>query len=241
MLTAVYLLLVCFIGSLIQTVSGFGFGIFVLQFMPFFLPSTQVSVAVSQLCSLAQSGLLAYRLRKHANIRLILPPLLSALVSASAVIFLFTNQPDLLLKRMLAVALILLSVYFLFFSRRIRLKASLPAGIVAGLVSGVLSGLFGMGGPPMVLYLLAATDDNDVYMANIPLFFTFVNAYSSALRAVNGVITPEALKFWALGMVGVLLGVWAGRKFYARIQPETLKKCIYAMMAVSGVILFISG
>ena len=51
-------------GSLIQSISGFGFGIFVISVFPFFLPSPQISVAISVMLSLGMTLPMAIRMRK---------------------------------------------------------------------------------------------------------------------------------------------------------------------------------
>ena len=49
MLTCTFIFLLTIIASFIQRVSGFGFGIFVMMFFPFFLPSYGDSVMLSGL------------------------------------------------------------------------------------------------------------------------------------------------------------------------------------------------
>lgn len=154
-------------------------------------------------------------------------------------ISLSTVSPDAILKKCLAVALILLSIYFLFFSARIKIKPTPVAGLIAGGLSGLLGGFFAMGGPPIVVYLLNASEDNDQYIADIQTYFAITNIYSTAVRAAKGLVTEEVLLWWCIGIAAMLLGLWLGRVLFKRLNPVTLKKVVYCYMAVSGVLMLI--
>ena len=93
-----------------------------------------------------------------------------------------------------------------------------------------------MGGPPVVVYYLNSTKDNDEYMATIQCYFMFADLIATANRAVNGFFTPRVL--WLLiPAVGVtFLANHLGKKTYGKISPLHLKRVVYAFMAVSGVI-----
>ena len=69
--------------------------------------------------------------------------------------------PTDLLKKVFGVFLMLLSVYFLVFSSKLKIKATLMSATVCGTLAGILGGLFGIGGPPMVIFFLAALDDKE--------------------------------------------------------------------------------
>ena len=56
MLTYLLYSLTVFGGTVVQTVSGFGFAIFVLTFFPYFMPSTAESVATAAMLSLTTAA-----------------------------------------------------------------------------------------------------------------------------------------------------------------------------------------
>ena len=61
------------------------------------------------------------------------------------------------LSKIMGTVLLVLAVYFIFFSSKVHLKAGLVSGLAAGAVSGFCGGLFNIGGPPMVAYFLSVT------------------------------------------------------------------------------------
>ena len=133
--------------------------------------------------------------------------------------------------------LIALSIYFLIFSQKIRLKASLPGGIAIGTVGGVLSGLFSTGGPPVVLYLSGIISDKMVYFATIQGYFAITDLYGVGTRILGGIITWQVLLYAAVGWLGSLIGNTLGGLVFSKINTQTLKKIIYIGMIVSGMIM----
>ena len=232
-------LLTCFGGSLIQTVSGFGFGIFALSFFPYFMPGSTMSVAIAAMVSLSNCLIIVLRTYKHVQPRVILPSILGYFITSAVVITLLAGKSDDLIKRILAVALICMSIYFFFFSQRVRVRPTLRNGIIAGALGGILGGMFGMGGPPMVVYLSSVYDDKEHYLANIQCYFVVTNLYSTAVRAINGIVTLEVIQYWLIGTVAAYVGILLGRRLLPKIRVDVLKKIIYGFMAASGVLMLL--
>lgn len=80
------------------------------------------------------------------------------LVSTGAVCVLIRMEYS-LLNRILGVTLIGVSLYFAFFSKRIKVRPTKPVQIITGSISGVMGGFFGMQGPPAVLYFVNSEPD----------------------------------------------------------------------------------
>ena len=64
-MTLLFVFLLTIIASFIQRVSGFGFGIFVMMFFPFFLPSYGESVMLSGLLAGSTALMIAVRNWKY--------------------------------------------------------------------------------------------------------------------------------------------------------------------------------
>lgn len=223
--------------AFVQRVSGFGFGIFAMLFFPYFLPSQAAASTVAGLISCVGSNYNAICHRKSIQPKVMLPLLCAALVTIPIAVHFSAVAPERILKRLLGVILILLSLYFLFFSRKIHIRPTVPNGLLAGALGGTLNGLFSTGGPPAVLYLIHATDDNLAYFATIQAYFALTNIYSATMRALNGLITKEVLILFALGLIGWWIGDRIGAKIFDRLNPDRLKQVIYIGMIVSGILM----
>ncbi len=229
------------VGAFTQRVSGFGMGIVVMTVLPFLFPTFGEATALSGLVGVISTTYLAVKYRKNIQWKLILWPFLAYIPINYFAIWIVAGSDVSLLKRALGVFLVVLSVYFVFFSAKLKIKANTATGIAAGGLSGFLGGAFSMGGPPVVVYLLGATgDDKTAYIATIQCMFALTGYVSTAGRIANGLVSRRVLLFFPLAALGMALGNLIGGRVYKRLDAQMLKKCVYAFMAVAGVIIFVT-
>lgn len=227
-------LLTMLIGSTIQTTCGFGNGILVMAIVPFFIPFSQAA-ALSSMASVLLSSLIAYRDRRYLRHSVLWPVLLTSIAVSSFVIFLAVGKSEKLLLRMLGVLLIVLSIYFMYYNGKVRIRPTLRNGIFSGILGGVGGGLFSIAAPPVVVYFLSAIDSKEEYRATTVMYFA-VNSFTMTLtRAANGIITVPLMKIFLLMSFAIVAGVWLGNKIFNRINIDLLRRIVYAVMAVSGV------
>ena len=163
----------------------------------------------------------------------------AALLSIPVAVYFSATVSGNIFKILLGAVLILLSIYFLLFSKGIHLKPTIANGVLAGTLGGTLGGLFSTGGPPAVLYLSAATKDNITYSATIQFYFTFTNLYATSMRIVNGILDGQIFLYAAVGMIGCMIGDFIGKKVFDKLDAKKLKLTIYAGMLISGVVMFL--
>ena len=235
---AIFLFFIGIGAGFVQRVSGFGLGIFSMVFMPHFLPA-QAAAAICCLHSSITSTYNAIRYRKNIAFRTVLPMLCAALVIIPIAVRFAKAVSAEIFHVLLGLVLILFSLYFLIFQKKIRLRPGIRNGILAGSLGGVLNGLFATGGPPIVLYLTAAMTDKNIYFATVQFYFAFTNLYATVMRVLNGMITDEILRYTAVGAVGCLLGDWIGRRVFDKLNVDTLKRVIYFGMIVSGILMLV--
>ena len=108
--------------------------------------------------------------------------------------------------------------------------------LAMGTASGLMGGFFAMQGPPAVLYFIACTDSKEEYLAITQAFFFIGNSMMTLFRAGNGFVTRTVGLCWLCGIVAVFLGIWVGAMVFRRITLPSLRKVIYAYMAVSGLL-----
>ena len=133
-----YLLLILVVGggAFVQRVTGFGMGIFAMLFLPYFMPSHGAAVAVMGMIGSIGALYNAVRHRRDIQLKIMLPLVCAAMAVIPLAVHLSGTLPQSVIKRLLGVVLVALSVYFLFFSKRIHLKPTVPNGILAGVLAG---------------------------------------------------------------------------------------------------------
>ena len=235
-LTLVILFLFCMGAAIVQRVSGFGFGIFIMTALPYLMPTYGECTALSGLLAMVTSAIITFRLRRFVNWRKFLPILVTFIIVSFFAVQFVAAAADVLLKRILGVTLILASVWFLFVSGRFTLRPSLPVQVSMGTLSGIMGGLFGMQGPPAVLYFISATKSKEEYMAIAQCYFLCGNLMMTLFRAQSGFLTMNVARAWCIGVAAVLIGTMIGSALFRRISLPLLRRIIYAYMAVSGAI-----
>lgn len=234
--TIILIALLAFGGSYIQRVTGFGFGIFVMTVLPYLMPTYGEATALSGLLAIVCALIPAITHFKHVpwkKLMIILPVFL-------IVSFFFVRMLNVIdghsIKKILGVVLILVSIYFFFTSGNIHMKPSVPVQASMGTLSGIMGGLFAMQGPPAIIYFTSATDTKDEYIAISQWYFLIGNIFMTAFRYSNGFVTPHVGMSCIAGVPAVLLGLWLGSRTSRRLPIGTMRKAIYAFMAISGII-----
>lgn len=233
------LVLISFGGSFLQRVTGFGYGIFMMMFLPGLVGSSVESAALAGLISCCTCSYNAIRMRGSVQWKLAVPTVAASLITVPIAVRWVTVVPETLVRTLLGVVLILLSIYFLFFAGKIKLRPSVPGGLAAGAVSGILGGMFSMGGPPIVLYLVQAISDKTAYIATMQAHFAVINLYTAGTRALNGIITAKVLGWFAIAVMGSMVGNYIGGKLFDRLDSVKVKKLVYLVMIASGLTMIV--
>lgn len=234
-LHCIFLILVGFGGGFVQRVSGFGLGIFVMLFLPHFIPSHTAAAAISCLFSCATTTFNAICYYKEVKYKTALPMICASLITIPIAVHFSSIVSGKIFQILLGSVLIVLSLYFIFFNKYIKIKPTLISGIFSGTLGGVLSGLFSTGGPPAVLYLSSALKENISYFATIQFYFCFTNIYATSVRAIDGIIDSEVLLYAFIGIIGCMSGDYIGKRVFNKLNSSALKYTIYIGMILSGI------
>ena len=87
------------------------------------MPSYGEATTLSGLLAITTSAAIVWRLRSYVAWQRLWPILLTFIIVSTIAIFALTRIEDHILRRILGVALILISIYFMLFSQRIKLPA----------------------------------------------------------------------------------------------------------------------
>ena len=227
--------------SFVQRTTGFGFGIFIMTLLPFLMPSYGEATALSGLLAMTTSALIAFRMRQFITWKRLIPILTTFIIISAAAICMLTRLHDDTLRKILGIILIITAFYFAFFSRRIKLKTTLPYQIGAGSISGIMGGFFGMQGPPAVLYFISSEPDKNHYMAMVQTYFLIGNAMMTIVRASNGFVTATVGKCYVFCLAAVLIGTLLGSWTFKHIPGKVFPYVVYSYIGISGLIIFLTA
>ncbi len=229
------IIITAFLASFIQRVTGFGYGIVFMTVAPYLMPSYGEATALSGMLAIVCALITGIRMFRYVPWRKIAIILLTFLVISFFSVLLVARLDNRLLKHILGGILILVSLYFFFVNGKIRMKPSATAQIGMGAVSGAMGGLFGMQGPPAVIYFISCTDRKEEYMGLTQWYFIIGNIAMTAYRAGNGFLTPVVGKAWLIGAPAVMLGLLLGSRVYERLPIGTIRKSVYIFIGIAGI------
>ena len=238
--TIILIIAFAFLATFIQRVTGFGFGIVFMAVLPYLMPSygeaTALSGLLALICSLG-AGIQVFRYLSWKKLIIIL---LSFILFSFFAVNAVAGLQNHILKKILGAVLILVSLYFIFFNGRFTLKPSVPVQISMGSISGIMGGLFGMQGPPAVIYFISCTDRKEEYMALTQFYFILGNIAMTAFRAGNGFVAADVGRCFLYGLPAVIAGLLTGAKVFSHMPTALIRKIVYIFIGVAGIVALIS-
>lgn len=172
-------------------------------------------------------------------VRLMLP---SAVIGVVLGLLLLTTLPDLWLRRSLGLFTLLMVVYKVTSGRMAGFSYQ-PRdwhGRVAGGVSGFASALANTGAPPFTAYMLLQGVTPTVFMGTTTLFFAIVNLLKLPVVAAAGLLNFPLLisAAWAIPLIPI--GVWLGRQFVNRVNPQLFDIIMLVLLLAASAALILS-
>lgn len=234
--TIIFIFLFALTASFVQRVSGFGFGILFMTAAPYLMPTYGEATALSGTLALVCALVTGVQFFRHIPWKKLVFILLTFLAVSFFAVRLVSKVDSKTLKHILGVVLILIGLYFILLNGKFRMKPSIPTQIGMGTISGLMGGLFGMQGPPAVIYFISCVDKKEEYMAITQWYFIIGNLAMTFYRAGNGFVTADVGKGWLVGAGAVLLGLFLGSKVYDKIRLEKLRKVVYIFICISGIV-----
>ncbi len=225
-------LLVAFLASLAQGVTGFGFALILVPLLSLVYDPKAVVLISLSLGLLTKIPLLIVD-RRHIQWRVIAPLVGVTLVGNTLGAQVILSADQALLRLGIGVLVVVLSALLLL-DFRWQIKREWLATAVVGLVSGFLTGSTSMGGPPVVLFGVNQAWAKESLRANLVAFFTISALFTTALLAASGALTREILLLDAYMLPGIAVGLWVGNFAFRRVPRVLLYRGIVLFVLVTG-------
>ncbi len=224
-----------FFGGFIQPITGFGSALILVLFLsPFYSMTIAPSLAAG--ISIGLCAPMVWRSRKSIDWRGALFPV-AVYTAVNILVIRMLGSFDLkLLTMVFGAFLVVLSVYYLFFAKKVSVKPSRTAAFLCSAFSGITGGLFSVGGPLMALYFVASTDRRETYVGNLQFLFTVTNIVSALMRAAGGLYPASLLPATLLGTAAIIAGERVGARVSAHVNASNIKTVVYIGVGVSGLL-----
>lgn len=224
-----------FAAAILRGFTGFGFGLAAVPLLSLALPPAQVVPFVVVLQVVVGLGGLrgAWRSCDWRSVGYLTPGLVLGIPMGIAILRLFPPNPV-----RLAIGLVIAaSVVLLWFGVRLPPRPSRLTTASVGLVSGVISGLASMGGPPIVVYLIALGHGASVVRATSMIFFMLSGMVSMVPLSITGLITRDVLVWTAVSVPILFVGSSLGTCGFHRAKPHHHRNLALIVLSALSAIL----
>ncbi len=218
---------VLILGCIIQSSSGFGFGLFAIPILLFFGFDLPATVAMVMIGSAIQKVMALNYLKNAVDWKTMIPFMLTGLLSLPLGIygmFRVSAMDQSVVMQVIGILVLLLLV--MRWKGRIKTREIVPSiwGYTAGFFSGLLNGFANIGGPPLVLWTLSHQWSNRKMRGTIIAFaLIFVPFQVALMLYAFGIPLINPMVKMILLSPTVLLGTWLGLKIGEKISKDHLK------------------
>ena len=114
------------------------------------------------------------------------------------------------------------------------------ASAATGAISGLINGFVGLGGPPLVIYMLALKLSAAIQRANALVFMAITSALVLGSTFVGGGVTLENSFLGVLTAPFQIAGGWLGARLFLKLPVELFKKfSLVALIVLGGIVAFL--
>jgi uncharacterized membrane protein YfcA len=236
-----FVLLAFFVlGSYVQTVTGFAFGLVVMSAAALFsLVSLEVAAFAVSVLSLINSVTgLAGGLWREAKIKMLLVFFLGSIPATAYGVYLLSRlESDALhwLQLCLGLTIMLACGKSLIKPKKNPTDSKTWAFFLCGGFAGVLGGLFATAGPPISYLMYRQPVSLSVIRASLLSVFFISCLTRIGITTVAGQVTMEMIWLSVIGVPCVLVATLVAKRYPPNVPPETIKRAAMVLLFLSGI------
>lgn len=224
---AIAVVVLAAIASCIQSLSGFGFSLFIVPVLAVVLGPRE-TVYLANILSVVLNVTQLWHMRRAVEWRTSWLLLAGSFIGMPFGVAVLVFLDPSVLKLLIAATVVVFTVLLI---RGMRLHGGgTPGDMAVGIVSGVFNTSTSMSGPPVVIYLQGKGVSPDAFRATNTFFFCVSAAGAVALLSLGGASSREAWLAAAIALPGVAVGRFAGNALYRRIDEILFRRIVFAVL-----------
>ena len=234
--------IIIFISQFIYSSVGFGSGMFAISLLALLYKDISLFVPFFLLLCIPTEIIISFKDRakidyKH-NWRFLLFIFPAIILGA----FVLNSQHNIILTIMLGSLIMILSIYYLFFEKKINLHFNNKSWfLIVGSMSGFLGGLFGMSGPPLIFYFKSIKlNKQEFRVALISIFFA-MSLFRIIVYMILKIYTQEMLLSSLLLLPFAFSGLFLGMFFHNKIQENIFKRFTSIILFICGLLIVLKN
>jgi len=228
---------IIFLAALTQSITGFGFAIVSMSFLPGVV-GLQTAVPLVILISIIANIIIWYSYRRDCNFKAVKRLVIASLIATPIGVLLLDYIPEAIALKGLGIIIFSYVLYDWFNLALPSLKSSAWAYFFGGM-SGILNGAYTTGGPPLIVYANCRHWQPREFKGNLTAIFFFSSLLAAIAHGIQGNITLSVGRYAVYSLPGFALGLWLGIVLAKKINPVMFKRVTLALLLVSGLRLLV--
>ena len=224
--------LIMLLGSTVLTTVGFGIGVTTTPLLLLYLDPQAVVILVNLVATLL-SGMVVVQTRGYLPAREMVPVTLAGAVGAlvGVYVLVFLSQSTLRIAMTVLILLLTLSL-----GLRVPWPQNPPriTGPVLGFVVGVLLASLAVGGPLLVLLMVARKWARQAIRASMSVYFLVVHGLAVAGYGVAGIFTTEIATLILIVTPAVIVGFGIATLLVRRMNEAVFRRVVLAVITVAS-------
>lgn len=226
--------LIVLVAAFILTATGFGFALVVSPLLLIFLDPKTV-IVYNLFLGLIVCLPILWQCRHYARSRQLLLLGVSSLIGLPLGTYILSNVASPVLKLLIAGFVVIFAV-ILALGYSYRFKKQTVSSVVTGFVGGTLMTSTGLGGPPVVLFLLNQGCDKNTFRASMMVYLVFCGIGALVALAISGVVTGAILLSSLSFIPALAVGFYLGIKVLPYIHSAIFRRIVLAIVILTGLL-----
>ena len=227
------------IAAVIRGYSGFGFSALTVTSLSLILPPAEV-VPTAFLLEIAASMFMLPMVWRSIDWQKFNWLVLGILVGTPVGLLFLAEVPQDPVRFVIS-GLVLVACFLLWKNVRIPSEGGRIRLIVVGGFSGLVNGAAGIGGLPLVLFLLSGSIRAEVLRATLVAFLFCSDIYATLLSGSQNLLSNELLARSVLFLFPLVVGVAIGHRGFVESSPESFHKFAIGLLILLSIAVIVRG
>lgn len=232
------IIIIIFIGAFIRSSIGFGEAVVGMPLLALFIDVKSATPIMALTASTLAILLLITSWRK-VSLKDAWPFVLSTMLGLPVGLYYLKNTPEILIKVILGIILVLFGLYYLFVKNLPYLKNE-KFSILFGFIAGILGGAYNTNGPPTVIYGVLRRWSSQHFRATLQGIFFPTGMIITISHGISGLWTGFVITTYLYALPAIIFAFFLGNKIHHKLNEDGFKKIIYSFILIIGIVLIIN-
>jgi hypothetical protein len=239
--TAVYVLLVIFIATLIRSLFGFGEALIAVPLLAFRIP-VNIAAPVAVLISITVALVIVLQDWHHVELRSASWLVAATMAGIPLGLLLLTHGNQQLVKAGLGSLIVAFALFMLLYRRPPELHSDSRGWLLGcGFLAGILGGAYGMNGPPLAVYGSMRRWSAPQFRATLQGYFLPASVVGMAGYWVAGLWVHAVTRYFLYSLPAALLAIAFGRMLNRRMRGQSFLRYVQMALIAIGAALIVQA